>query len=472
MQPSKTARPNIVLIMTDQQKASATSVHGNSVVSSPAWDRAAESGVVFDNCISTSPVCTPARVGVMTGLYPLASGCSSVRHRPDHFPQLNEILGEHGYHTGGVGRYEENYKWQWGRAWHHLELGMPDVLRVAQELAEATKPLRGWVSGAHPLPADRGLARMMTDHAIDFVDNVGREPFFLHVAYLEPHPPYFPPEPFASMHDLDDIELPPTAFRNRPRWQIEAGEEMLVPLAEERDIRAAIARYYGLISYADSEIGRFMDHLAAKGLLENTWVILTSDHGDFTGEHGLFAKAHAMYDCLLHVPLVIMPPKGSGGSGRHVPNLNQSHDLFPTILDIAGIDTPDNCQARSLIGLMDGSGGGAPVHEYCFASAGMIGNPMACFPQGIPERGFHRDMINMVRTDRCKYIEDATNGDEFYDLARDPHELGNTIDTAPQPVLAELRDALSQHRKECRDMRRAAGYAPDIPLAFNPTASA
>ncbi len=180
-----------------------------------------------------------------------------------------------------------------------------------------------------------------------------------------------------------------------------------------------------------------------KGLLDKTWIFLVSDHGDFTGEHGLFTKSHALYDCLTHVPMVIRPPDGYWGSGRRIQELAQVFDLFPTICEIAGVTVPQPCNAVSLREWLEGDQV-APHRDAVFMAVGGNTNPRASFPQGMPLRGVHREVIHAIRTHSRKYIRDPENRDEFYRLSEDPHELVNLSGIAAASEMQPLKEALDQ----------------------------
>ena len=444
------SRPNIILLMTDQQKASATSIYGNRVVRTPNWESVAADGITFDNCFSCSPVCTPSRASIMTGTHVPAHGGSSNSHTvAEGLVQLPELLRDAGYETGVVGHHDGfaglNRGWDCEIDWWDKKHGLVQIFYVADELSKTPQPVTGWVSGPTPHRPEEGLAARMTDHALEFIENA-REPFFLHLAHLEPHPPYFAPEPYASMYPPEVVDLPAEPDGSlRPAWQAEAAEELNCHLATDEDKRLALARYYGNVSYADDQIGRLVSHLEATGQLDHTWIVVASDHGDYTGEHGLFCKSHAMYDCLLHVPLVVRPPSGSGfAAGVRETGMVQLLDLFPTFLGLAGLTPPEHCQGRDLLD--------NPGRDHVFAAVGGIDEPRASFPQGMPKRGIHRELLTAVRTRSRKFVLDPENGDELYDLERDPGELSNLI-LGGERVPADLAEALEQWREECARIR-------------------
>ena len=442
-------QPNIILLMTDQQKASATSVYGNTVVQTPNWEKLAAEGITFERCFSCSSVCTPSRASMMTGVHVPAHGASSNRHIvAEGFTQLPEFLQAAGYETGVVGHHDGfaglNRGWDYEIDWWDKKHGLVQIFYVADELSKKPHPVSGWVSGAHPVAAEEGLAARMTDYAIEFIEKA-QTPFFLHLAHLEPHPPYFPPEPYASMYPPESIGLPPDPTHDfRPAWQEEAAEELNCHLATDLDRKLAIARYYGMVSYADAQIGRLCSYLETQSLLENTWLIVASDHGDYAGEHGLFTKSHAMYDCLLHVPLIIRPPSGTSvRTGVRESEMVQLVDILPTCLDLAGLSAPEYLQGQNLLTGTD--------HKHVFAAIGGVAEPRASFPQGMPKRGVHHEVVVSVRSASHKFVLDPENGDELYDLRNDPHELSNLILAGEHPPQALIR-ALDQWRDSCAEI--------------------
>ena len=338
-------RPNILLLMTDQHKASAVGFMGNTVVPTPFLDSLAADACVFEHAYSASSVCTPSRTSIFTGVHPLVHDVTCHQNRaPFNLSQLSEIMQQNGYYTAVAGHYEPQRNLC--RGWHEqvefLERGQ--LMNSFRAQAQAARSDVGWSAGGFGDRPEDGNSSLLTDRIIRMADQIKNSgsPFFLHAAYDAPHPPYFAPAPFDTIVNPDDVDLPAQFDpHHSPDWQHTARAQLRTADATEQDIRKLIAVYYGMIAYADSEIRRLFGELGRRGLLDNTWVIFTSDHGDYTGEKGMFAKTESLYECLLHVPLFILPPPGdTGHRGERVDGLVDNVDIFPTVLGIAGIDVP------------------------------------------------------------------------------------------------------------------------------------
>ena len=219
-------RPNILYLMTDQQKASAAGFLGNPHVSSPFIDRMAEEGIAFGNAYSPSPICTPSRASVHTGLYPLVHRVTCHQNRaPWNVPQLAELLQQEGYYTAVAGHYEMNRNLN--RGWHEQcsfqERGpLWDSFRA---WIQAGRKDVAWASGATDYPETESNDHLVADRAIRMIDQIDRAdaPYFFHVCLPSPHPPYFVPEPYSDLVDPDSLPLPPQGSRVGPTGSSGAG---------------------------------------------------------------------------------------------------------------------------------------------------------------------------------------------------------------------------------------------------------
>lgn len=452
--------PNIVYLMFDQAKAAAMSFMGNDEIEMPYCDQLAAAGWVFDHAYSAAPICTPSRASVHTGLFPQVHGATCHQNRVAfNVPQLAELLQQAGYYTAALGHYEPERNLC--RGWHE-QAPMHERGPLFDSWIAHIKSGRkdfAWSSGTIDCDAPEGNSALLTDRALRMLDQAeasGR-PFFLHLAYDDPHPPYFVPRPYDTMYDPDSLTLPEAGDPNDlPAWQAKARKDVGTALGSEADFRKVLAVYYGMIRYIDDEMARLHRALEEKGLLENTWIVLGSDHGDYTGEKGLFNKSESLYGCLLHVPMVIVPPKGAGEPGpRRIEDLVSTVDLFPTILEMAGVTAPRN-QGHSLLPWVRG-GHAEPLRDAVFAQIGdyhgFIGTS---WPSGMPKSGRHASLTHTVRTKDRAYICDPDNGDEAYDLAQDPKELRNLTNEGRPPLDTEfeaLKAKLEAFVEDCANLK-------------------
>jgi len=464
-------RPNIVYIIADQQKASATSVYGNNLVPTPFTDHMAANGITFRDAYTPSTICTPSRASVFTGVHPLVHQVTCWQNKaPWNLPQMSEMFADSGYYTAAVGHYELGRNL--GRGWHEQSdlWEMGPLLDATNFKYSHGRTDCGWSSGALDCKPEEGQSAVLANRAIKMLDNAvdAGAPFFLHVSFNDPHPPYFVPPPYDSIVDPDKITLPD--FGNddgRPAWQHEALKAVNTAAASSYDVKKVIATYYGMIACVDAQMKRIHDALASHDLLENTWIVFSADHGDFAGEKGLFMKCEVPYECLLHVPLIIVPPSGMNAPrDKHISGLVQTADLFSTMLTLAGIDVPDYAQTKDLLGWV-GDGANEPLHECLFAQVGDYhGHLKDTLPKGTYEAGRRKALLQNARTSEFSYIRDSQWGDEAYDLRTDPTELSNVINDNPKSTgkepawVGEMRRRTDNWEEECLKLREKLGVIP------------
>ncbi len=320
-------------------------------------------------------------------------------------------------------------------------------------------------NGHSVVPEEHFIETYLTDQAIAYLKrerSAGR-PFCLGVSYEGPHRPITPPKPWDAMYDPAKVPLPATIndpMTRAPRsnrngnWRmhgIDLAKErkrlkrQLVfegemwdlldrPAWTEREYRELIAHYYGYVSYIDAQIGRLLAALDELDLAEDTLVIYTTDHGDFSGGHGCIFKAYMMYDDLMRVPLIVRMP-GAIPAGRTAEALASSVDLMPTLLDFGGAPVPEGVEGQSLRRVLEGKTD--RHHDAVFTT---FATP-----------GFQ---VRMVRTDRYKYCLHfwPPQRDELYDMQADPHEMTNLAGQAEmKEVERRLRERVYAYMAEIDD---------------------
>lgn len=349
---TKEEKPNVIFIICDQMRGDAFGAAGNSRIHTPNIDKLAENGVMFNNNFTNNPVCLPSRVSMFSGRYPHQTGvlCNKSKGELLHFQKsLPWYFKQAGYRIGYVGK---------NHTYISSELKNFDFvdIRAREECRAYSKYVPPYWHSDMLWPEEDCNPRKNTDDAINFINqNEHGEPFFLHISYFDPHPPYMAPAEYTSKYCSDDMILPdyidPAKLSDRLAEQQKALHYDKVP---EADLKETMRYYYASVEWGvDYQIGRIMKALEEKGLDKNTIIVFTSDHGDFMGEHHMVRKAMFHYDALLHVPMIWYAPSYIKKDYRPE-NLSQNVDIFPTLLDLAGIDIPEQLVGRSLVKVLQG----------------------------------------------------------------------------------------------------------------------
>jgi len=383
------ARPNIIFINTDQQRYDTIAALGFPYMNTPNLDRLFNEGVTFSNCFITASSCAPTRASLFSGLYAHNHG---VLRNGSRWPHIwVEDLADAGYHCVNVGKMH-TMPYEASMGFHerfvvenkerssdpaHPEWNPQGPVYIdEQDKAFAARGLEkpgktsyrampGFeeLQGAYVWPAPEELhSDLFVGDAV--IDWIGRnpsleKPLFLEIGFLGPHPPYDPVERFIDEYmdkDLPIQEATEEERDNQPQALQDLRDRMEEVFIDSLsfDSRATPeqrhrqrAYYLANVTMIDEKVGQILDSLRANGYLENAVVIFTSDHGDCLGDHALGQKWN-MYDTIVHVPTVIWS-SGVCAGGRVVDDLYQWFDLGPTILELAGLDVPDNFEAISMV---------------------------------------------------------------------------------------------------------------------------
>jgi len=364
-------KPNLLFLWTDEQRADTMAAYGNRRIHAPHLNRLARQSVVFRNAHVTQPVCTPNRSAVMTGLWPHTSGC--IKNNvplPSEAPCLTELLADPDYRTAYMGKWhlgDEIFAQHGFEEWISIEDGYSRYYsnghsREARSDYHHFLIERGYEpdgggkfsrSFAARRPIEHCKPRFLERQACDFLRRHRNEPFVLYVNFLEPHMPFF--GPLDDEHDPQEVELPGN-FRdpledNEPlRYRIMRECCRAKYGTAERDIRALIARYWGLVTQVDRSVGAILATLEDLGLADDTIVVYTSDHGDMMGAHHMVEKS-VMYEEAVRVPWLIRVPQGAGWFVREPVS---QIDMVPTLLELMGRRRDAHLPGRSLVPLMKG----------------------------------------------------------------------------------------------------------------------
>ena len=449
--------PNILFLMTDQQRWDCVGANGNALIKTPNLDRIAARGANFTHAYVASPVCVPSRISFFTGRY-----AHSHRNRVNYTPlDRSEVLmqarlKQAGYHTASVGKlhyYPPTAEmarrtgfdivdlhdgvpftdlWSDYVKWRQTNDPKKDVLNyraLAKDIAPGKNPFRAVIGTEY---TDTAWVGQRARYWLAELARADR-PFFLNVSFWKPHSPYEIAPPYDSMYDDVDIPLPQD-FSEADLKQLPLPLQKLASrdaggmLKINRQRLEWIYRsYYGAISHVDHEIGLLLDVLEASGQADNTLIVFTSDHGDQLLEHGIMGK-NCFFEPSVRVPFMVSLP-GRVKPSRH-DELIETVDLLPTLFEFIGLPEPRECQGRSFAPLIAAMGRAYTPHDVVF-SENIIPEVITGGPLDLPfEKGKGVDGIlhpdaKMARTDRWKYCYYSGGGSELYDVQADPHEQKN-----------------------------------------------
>jgi len=485
--------PNVILIVMDTVRADHLSSYGYHRKTTPNIDKIARHGVLYNNAFTAAPWTPPSHASIFTGKYPSHHKTigKDVRFKKEN-TSLADILSKNGYHSIGIACC------QLLGLGSGFEKGFHDFIEYKPLPLLSFKPdpllykdyIRTLIYGP-----DEG-----TYQATEFIKRflkrnyTKKRPFFLFVNYFNCHTPYNPPRPFKkrfcssfdeprfhvkeillnmiqrtaeriSDHDLDIRRL---------RWIADGGGGFTFAAGKtfisKEEWEVVKSWYDGEIAYLDYRIGNLVDFLREKDILNDTFFIITSDHGENFGEHGLAVHPLCIYDSLLRVPLIMSHPNLTP-KGKTISNLVSTVDIFPTIMDVLDIKVNENIQGKSLCPFED-----REIHSFICAEYG-----------GLHTRAFKgltawriaskiKDILGEI--DRgCKCIRTLTHKyilslqkEELYNIHDDPFEEKDISHESPE-IVASLRKQLEntvdisyfgpeefKERKETLDRLKALGY--------------
>ena len=447
-------RPNVLIFMTDHQRGD-TVLPGHPAIT-PNVAQLAREGVTFTNAFCPSPHCCPSRATFWSGLYPSQHGVwNNVCNRQALSRGLNagvrlwsEDLRDAGYEMHFVGKWHVSVvESPADRGWtEHMVsavagtrhgLVWDDYRRLAAEPEGTTRGEGEILRPGYGTYRLYGVAQEGNRHdeaavndALDVLHSLrsphdADRPWCLYVGVTGPHDPYVVPGHYLDMYDLDDIPLPasyadhmadkPAIYRRM--------REMRFDQLSEREVREGIRHFWAYCTYLDDLFGRLLTALDEMGVADDTLVLYCADHGDYCGEHGLFAKGIPCFRGAYHVPLIFRWPKGIAHPGRQVDALVSLADLAPTFLELIGQTADRRLAGMSLLPFLyaqDPPSWRNELHTQC---------------NGVELYYTQRS----VMTEHFKYVLNGFDYDELYDLRADPHEMHNlAADPDYEPVKREM----------------------------------
>jgi arylsulfatase len=458
-----TTLPNILFVMVDQLGAATLDLYGGSVPSTPTLKRWAEAGTRFTRCYASVAVCAPNRATILTGRSLVAHGLSANNLELDlSTPTYAHALRAAGYRLGGFGKFHqttmalplpddmsalgfdesvptedprlgpwltwveevhpEHYEAALATCWPMPYLSAAERERWQRAYDKYLQPLKDaspWpLMYTSPLPVEVQQTSWITDLGLDFMqrhlDEHPEKPFFCHLSYVDPHDPYDPPEPYASMfapEAMPDplpahwLEHPPEALLKKRRF---AGFERIAENQEA--LKQLQAYYHGSLRFIDDQLERLEHFLDDHGLWETTFIVFTSDHGEMLGDHGLITKGVTHYDKGIRCPLIVRGPEVL--AGKVSKRLVCSLDFFPTFCDWAKMERRPLLEGKS----------------FAAACRGDEAEGWTCVTvesDHCPD--VHPSVRSIVTKEgwRLTVFDEEGGYGEMFDLSSDPHEASN-----------------------------------------------
>jgi N-acetylglucosamine-6-sulfatase len=447
-------QPNIIIILTDDHRYDALGFLGHPFLETPNLDRLAREGIFCQNAFVTTSLCSPSRASILTGLYAhnhkVVDNYNPVPSGVTFFPQF---LQQAGYETAFIGKwhmggeiddpqpgfdYWLSFKGQ-GTYWadgHGTSRVVPQTSSEGFNINGKRVPQRGYITDE------------LTDYTINWLKNrENRQPYLLFLSHKAVHSDFVAADRHLGRYGDKKMPLPktypdtPENYNNKPMWlknqrNSRHGVDYAYNL-ERFDLNKYYQRYTETLLSVDESVGRIIDFLEKKGGLNSTVILYMGDNGFQFGEHGLIDKRTA-YEASIRIPLLIRCPE-LFKSGIVVKSLVANIDIAPTIMDMAGIESPDYMDGRSFLALLRGEENNwrdALLYEYFW------------------ERNYPQTpTIHAIRTEKYKYIRyhGIWDIDELYDIENDPDESKNLIHDAGYKEVAEsLHSRLVELLKESK----------------------
>lgn len=479
-------QPNIILIVSDEHQTAACGCYGSTVRQvdgrspTPAIDSLAEDGVRFDSMYCPSPLCAPSRAAYMTGMYPHTTtaiyhkmqrreaGLSRFPGVAENIPGMGEYFRKAGYRTAAFGKMhvhgETREDWDLGfderelriytnmPGGHYSELKNGDVNQRYREIppydnkkyreidperfSHAPEDLRVRENGVNQYHfetlvehEDEMLDHLVTDRSIGFIEQntAKKKPFFIHVGLEKPHRPWTIHKKFLDRFNPDDMPLPDTIAEWKGKGLFPFSQGWCHSSTEGDEARRSTAAYYACASSVDDCVGRIVERCRELGILDNTVIVYTSDHGESLYEHGLIEK-HNMLDPAAKVPFVIRAPWAipRGEVCNEPVNLI---DMIPTFCELTGNSLPARLEGTSLISALSGKSDPDRIVFSEFYQVGSVTRPDAFLP------------VRMGLNKRYKYVYTHAAADQLYLREHDDEDQlrNRAFESEYEAVTSQLR---------------------------------
>ena len=505
--------PNILFIMADQLRADYLGCNGHENIKTPTIDALAEAGVNFKRAYTQAPVCGPSRMSFYTGRYAISHG-ATYNNVPLKVSEktIGDYLRPHGYRVGLVGKthmrrdvegmerlgvdpdssrgvlvsecgfepyerddglhpdqsvspdlaynhYLRELGYSGNNPWHEYANSVEDEDGNVQS---------GWYMRNAHLPArvkeEHSETAYTTDRAMDFIRESSGKPWCLHLSYIKPHWPYIAPAPYHNMYSSADI-LPHNATDAEkgdlhPVVEAFMAHDESVNFSRKEVRERVIPAYMGLISQLDSHLKRLIDFLKQSGEYDNTVIIVTSDHGDYLGDHWLGEK-ELFHEASVRIPMIIHDPRPIADKTRGLVDdrLVEAIDLLPTFLDITGAEASSHTlEGRSLLPVLTGELSDRGWRRYAFSEADYAWRKARLTLELEPDQ----TRAVMVTDHRWKYVHYEHFRPQLFDLQNDPlelHDLG--ADAEYSAIRKQMQEALYEWYRQRKNRTTVSNESVD-----------
>jgi arylsulfatase A-like enzyme len=452
---------NIMFVTLDQFRGDCLSAAGHPIARTPNLDRLAGDGTRFARHYSQAAPCGPGRASLYTGMYQMnhrvvgngtpldrrfdnvAKAARRAGYEPTLFGYTDQSVDPR--ETTGPAdprllTYEEVLPGF--TVGTHLPVGDPAPwLAWLRDLGHVVPDdPRAALEGEPGRPAEHGMSAFLTDHFLAWLDRQDR-PWFAHLSHLRPHPPYAAAGRFSTMYDPGDMPAPiaASAERHRLHQALLHNPHLRAP-ADEAGMRRLKAQYFGMVSEVDHQLGRVWAALDARGEWDDTFIVVTADHGEQLGDHGLIQKA-GFFEQSYHVLGVVRDPRPDARRGAVVDAFTENVDVFPTLCEAMGVDVPVQCDGAPLTPFLHGQ---APPwwREAGHWEWDWRGGLIAEGPHPWPwDRRLERQNLAVRRGESAAYVHFADGSSLCFDLAEDPTWRTTTND--PVTVLGQAQALLT-----------------------------
>jgi arylsulfatase A-like enzyme len=420
---------NVLVIVVDTLRADHLSLTGYFRPTSPHLDRLAARGIVFEEAISSSSWTLPAHASLLTGLYPHQHHAVTPRDRlPENPPIVSEWFAEHGYRTGAFSANTMFFSRRsgFGRGFDVFRDVYPPLssllvtTRAGQQLRDAL-----FMTRITDNLVGRQSAGPLSRVALDWIERDQR-PFFAIINFFDVHDPYIPPKGYKTRYGESHKRLGGLGVTFD-----------IFPELSPEELREAVAMYDSSISYVDDQIDALLNELDRRGTLQNTVVVITSDHGEEFNEHGFLTHGNSLYRELVHVPLIVLAP-GEAPTGVRIATPVSLTNVPATLIDLATGQTVPEFPRRSLATLWRTPAAQAnwpaPISELAQLHI------CDCFPNS-------KESFQSVTSGDWHYIAGSSGDEQLFRISTDPTNLKNLVGSAPPEVLTALRLELSSETK-------------------------